>query len=191
MAPMPLLFGLHQSLVMEVLVSMVLHLHQSPNAGSLWFEENGEQDPRLKLPVRPNRIILDRPFKVSVFAWEVTVTMLILTNGNHRRTFTKKQQQNYLNAVKCLQVKPAKSVSLVPGSKNRYEDFLGIHILYTDEVHFVVSSQPYWLFIAQLLSMLALCKQPLRSLDTLLPWVHWHVLFCTAETLFVHIMKRG
>lgn len=45
----------------------------------------------------------------------------------------------YVNAVKCLQSKPAQTTSTYPGSKSRYDDFQALHIAMTEKIHFVVS----------------------------------------------------
>lgn len=60
-----------------------------------------------------------------------------LTNY-HRRALTKKEQLDYLAAVQCLQQKPAKTGSLYPGVKSRYDDFQAVHIAMTERIHFVV-----------------------------------------------------
>ncbi|KAK1834076.1 hypothetical protein QBC39DRAFT_301341 [Podospora conica] len=46
------------------------------------------------------------------------------------------QKTAYINAVKCLQSKPAKTPSsLVPGAKSRFDDFVGTHINQTMTIH--------------------------------------------------------
>lgn len=39
---------------------------------------------------------------------------------------------------------PLTPTSDVPGVSNRYEDFLGTHILQQEEIHFVVSLRPFF-----------------------------------------------
>jgi len=50
------------------------------------------------------------------------------------------QKTAYIDAVLCLQSKPAKSGSLAPGAKSRYDDFVGTHINQTLTIHGTVST---------------------------------------------------
>lgn len=52
-----------------------------------------------------------------------------------RSTLTKSQKKKYIDAVLCLQSKPAKSGDLAPGAKSRYDDFLATHINQTLTIH--------------------------------------------------------
>lgn len=57
-----------------------------------------------------------------------------------RRHLSKQEKSAYINAVKCLQAKPAITpTSIAPGVVSRYEDFVTTHILQTLSIHFVVS----------------------------------------------------
>ena len=69
-----------------------------------------------------------------------TSALLHITFYSHvcRRALSKKEQLAYLDAVKCLQSKPAKTATLYPGVKNRYDDFQAVHIAMTERIHFVV-----------------------------------------------------
>ncbi len=61
----------------------------------------------------------------------------------YRRTLSAANRQSYLSAVKCLMNKPPLTpTSDIPGVSNRYEDFVGTHILQQQEIHFVVSLRP-------------------------------------------------
>ncbi|KAH7031367.1 uncharacterized protein B0I36DRAFT_122126 [Microdochium trichocladiopsis] len=59
------------------------------------------------------------------------------------RDLTKAQRLAYINAVKCLQSKPAKTGSTYPGAKSRYDDFQALHIAMTERIHFVGQFLPY------------------------------------------------
>jgi hypothetical protein len=64
---------------------------------------------------------------------------LQLTLTAHRRDLTNTEKLAYLNAVKCLQAKPAITpTSVAPGVVSRYEDFIVTHIQQTFSIHFVV-----------------------------------------------------
>jgi len=60
-------------------------------------------------------------------------------NGWDRRTLSKGQKKSYIEAVKCLQAKPAICKSTIPNSVSRFDDFQGVHIQQTFSIHFVVS----------------------------------------------------
>ncbi|KAF4553222.1 Tyrosinase-like protein 1 [Elsinoe fawcettii] len=49
-------------------------------------------------------------------------------------TLSKKQKKSYIAAVKCLQSKPAQNTA-IPGARNRYDDFVGVHIQQTLSIH--------------------------------------------------------
>ncbi|PKS13374.1 hypothetical protein jhhlp_000145 [Lomentospora prolificans] len=60
------------------------------------------------------------------------------------RTLSKGERVQYIDAVKCLMEKPPlMSQHIIPGVTSRYEDFLGIHIVQADEVHFTGGFYPY------------------------------------------------
>lgn len=47
------------------------------------------------------------------------------------------ERLDYINAVKCLQSKPARTPqSLAPGAKTRYDDFVAVHINQTMTIHY-------------------------------------------------------
>ena len=54
-------------------------------------------------------------------------------------TFTAAGKTAYINAVLCLQSKPAKSGAFAPGAKSRYDDFVAVHINQTLSIHGTVS----------------------------------------------------
>jgi len=51
-------------------------------------------------------------------------------------TLSKRERQDYIDAVYCLQKKAPISKATIPGSQSRYDDFAGTHILQTPFVHF-------------------------------------------------------
>ncbi|TVY66761.1 N-acetyl-6-hydroxytryptophan oxidase ivoB [Fusarium oxysporum f. sp. cubense] len=60
------------------------------------------------------------------------------------RTLSTPEKRSYISAVKCLLKKPALTTkSDLPGVTNRFEDFLGTHILQTSTVHFVGIFYPW------------------------------------------------
>jgi tyrosinase len=57
------------------------------------------------------------------------------------RDLTTEQQDSYIDAVVCLRSKPPKTS--YPGSKNRFDDFQGLHIVQTGLVHFTGRFLPW------------------------------------------------
>lgn len=56
---------------------------------------------------------------------------------------TSSQKTAYINAVLCLQSKPAKTApSVAPGAKTRYDDFVAVHINQTLTIHGTVQTVP-------------------------------------------------
>lgn len=52
-------------------------------------------------------------------------------------TFTKQQKKAYVDAVKCIQSKPALTpASVAPGAKTRFDDFVATHINQTLSIHY-------------------------------------------------------
>ncbi|KAF2839090.1 Di-copper centre-containing protein [Patellaria atrata CBS 101060] len=50
--------------------------------------------------------------------------------------FTTAERTDYIKAVLCIQSKPTKySTSVMPGARNRYDDFVGVHINQTMSIH--------------------------------------------------------
>ncbi|KAI1862675.1 uncharacterized protein JN550_010012 [Neoarthrinium moseri] len=52
------------------------------------------------------------------------------------RSLPKPERLDYINAVKCLMKKPSKNGGVYAGAKSRYDDFLALHIVETDLIHF-------------------------------------------------------
>lgn len=52
-----------------------------------------------------------------------------------RSSLSKSNRKKYTDAVLCLQSKPARSGSIAPGAKSRYDDFLATHINQTLTIH--------------------------------------------------------
>lgn len=55
-----------------------------------------------------------------------------------RRKLSNDEKRFYIDAVKCLQTKSARTTSYFSGARTRYDDFVALHINATDYVHFVV-----------------------------------------------------
>lgn len=57
---------------------------------------------------------------------------------------TTDERDDYVKSVKCLLSAPSKlSATQYPGAKNRYDDFVVVHINMTMKVHDTVSSLDY------------------------------------------------
>ncbi|KAH9882065.1 hypothetical protein J1614_001237 [Plenodomus biglobosus] len=51
-------------------------------------------------------------------------------------TFSTSEKENYISAVQCMSKLPSKTPeSVCPGCKNRYDDFVGVHIQQTFSIH--------------------------------------------------------
>ncbi|CAF3562928.1 unnamed protein product [Fusarium graminearum] len=60
------------------------------------------------------------------------------------RSLSLSERDRYIKAQKCLMNKPSQSSpSDIPGARNRWDDFLGTHIINADDVHFVGVFYPY------------------------------------------------
>ncbi|KAK0658285.1 Tyrosinase-like protein orsC [Lasiodiplodia hormozganensis] len=53
------------------------------------------------------------------------------------RKLSDDEKKSYIDAVKCLQTKSARTTSYFSGARTRYDDFVALHINATDYVHFV------------------------------------------------------
>jgi tyrosinase len=59
----------------------------------------------------------------------------------YRSALTKPERKNYIDAVKCLNKKPALTpASVAAGAKSRFDDFVVTHVIQTYWVHGTVSS---------------------------------------------------
>lgn len=59
-------------------------------------------------------------------------------------SLSKQERLAYVNAVKCLQSKPARTPATVaPGAKSRFDDFTVVHIQQTLSIHFSGVFQPW------------------------------------------------
>ncbi|KAK1728693.1 hypothetical protein CaCOL14_000109 [Colletotrichum acutatum] len=52
------------------------------------------------------------------------------------RQLSLEQRSSYIDAIKCLMSLPSEGNDLWPGAKTRYDDFQGMHIYVTEQVHF-------------------------------------------------------
>jgi tyrosinase len=67
-------------------------------------------------------------------------SMILPSDADLRRgALSRRQRAAYISAVKCLQTKPSKApADFIPGSRSRFDDFMGVHINQTFDVHFNV-----------------------------------------------------
>ena len=60
-----------------------------------------------------------------------------VSNRSPRGNLSAKERTDYINAVKCLQGKPAKTpASVAAGAKTRFDDFVATHIQQTLTIHY-------------------------------------------------------
>ncbi|KAH7254325.1 uncharacterized protein BKA55DRAFT_593890 [Fusarium redolens] len=55
------------------------------------------------------------------------------------RTLSTKERHEYIDAVKCLALKPSQTGNIYAGAKSRFDDFQVSHIVNTDFIHYVVT----------------------------------------------------
>ena len=68
------------------------------------------------------------------------------------RAFSRREKKAFINAVLCLQKKPARTPSeLASGAKTRYDDFVTTHINQTGQIHYSVFSQASFAILILLL----------------------------------------
>lgn len=53
------------------------------------------------------------------------------------------EKREYIQAVRCLQTRPSISGDLVPGARNRYDDFVATHVNQTLRIHSTGSKAPH------------------------------------------------
>lgn len=72
-------------------------------------------------------------------AYEKTANFTCSTETAHVRkewnTLSDGEKKEYIDAVLCLQSKPAISGAIAPGAKSRYDDFVATHINQTLTIH--------------------------------------------------------
>ncbi|OHW98056.1 FAD binding domain-containing protein [Colletotrichum incanum] len=60
-------------------------------------------------------------------------------NARYRRdweSFSSEEKKDYINAVQCMLTSPSKSdPEFAPGARNRYDDFVAVHINQTTKIH--------------------------------------------------------
>lgn len=57
-----------------------------------------------------------------------------------REAFSSQERKDYISAVQCLLTSPSKSdPEFAPGARNRYDDFVAVHINQTTKIHGTVS----------------------------------------------------
>ena len=58
----------------------------------------------------------------------------------YRRTLNDTEKTDYINAVKCLQSRPAFEPRAISAIQSRFDDFQASHIQLADKVHLTVST---------------------------------------------------
>ena len=61
----------------------------------------------------------------------------------HRRTLNDTEKADYINAVKCLQSRPAFEPRAISAIQSRFDDFQALHIQVADRVHLTVSTNKF------------------------------------------------
>ncbi|KAF4556627.1 Tyrosinase-like protein 6 [Elsinoe fawcettii] len=64
-----------------------------------------------------------------------TCNILTAAKRKEWNALSAKEKKAYISAVKCLQSKPSQIGAAAPGAKNRYDDFVAIHIQQTLSIH--------------------------------------------------------
>lgn len=59
---------------------------------------------------------------------------------SYRRNLTQTEQLEYIDAIKCMISKPAKTGDVHAGAKSHFDDFQALHIDQTDYIHWCVST---------------------------------------------------
>ena len=54
----------------------------------------------------------------------------------YRGSLSKQDRKEYINAVRCMQTRPSRlDPAQFPGARNRYDDFVGVHIVQSLTIH--------------------------------------------------------
>ncbi|OWP03182.1 hypothetical protein B2J93_7208 [Marssonina coronariae] len=78
--------------------------------------------------------VVDAAPKGSKFRQEKRSTIL---SRKEWRSLTSCEKTEYIDAVKCLQTRPARHQNMYPGARSRYDDFIGLHIALNHQIHFI------------------------------------------------------
>ena len=80
----------------------------------------------------PDKIV----YRQECFIYLAGIQCRETTYKTHRGSLSKSARVEYIEAVKCIRKKPAKSsLKDVPGARNRFDDFVATHIVATPYVH--------------------------------------------------------
>ncbi len=68
---------------------------------------------------------------------------LLTLNHTYRMDLTTKQRKAYIDAVLCMQSKPALTTQQAPGARSRYDDFVVIHVQQALQIHATTAFLPW------------------------------------------------
>jgi hypothetical protein len=68
------------------------------------------------------------------------LTLTLIHSAMYRRTLDDTEKTDYIDAVKCLQSRPALEPRSISAIQSRFDDFQAVHIQLADKVHLTVGT---------------------------------------------------